>query len=66
MEEVFKKDKDKSIGINFDRYDAIPVELSGNNSQLIEPLASFKETRGVHPLLMDNIMKVEYERPTPG
>lgn len=66
MEEIFKKDKDKSTGINFGRYDEIPVELSGNNHESIDPLTSFREARGVHPLLMENIIRVEYERPTPG
>lgn len=66
MEEVFKKDKDKSTGINFDKYDATPVELTGKNDKGILPLTSFRETRGVHPLLMENIIRVEYEKPTPG
>lgn len=66
IEKVFKKDKDKSTGINFGTYDAIPVEMSGKDHQLIQPLTSFRETRGVHPLLMENIIRVEYERPTPG
>lgn len=65
MEEIFKKDKDKATGINFDCYDAIPVDLSGRGSEAIEPIASFRETRGIHPLLAENILRVQYEKPTP-
>lgn len=54
------------MGINFDKYFSIPVELSGREQQLIKPLVSFRETSGVHPLLMANIIRVEYEKPTPG
>ena len=64
-EDIFKRDKDKMVGINFHSYDSIPVECTGRNSDTIEPLKSFRETAGIHRLLAENIERVQYEKPTP-
>lgn len=61
---VFKSSQEKVTGINFSRYDDIPVELTGRVSETMVPLTSFRDST-VHPLLAANIVRVDYERPTP-
>lgn len=64
--EVFKSTKEKTTGINFDSYDAIDVEVSGNDTGNLEPLLSFRTaTEVMPPELAANIIRVRYDRPTP-
>ncbi|XP_004520983.1 ATP-dependent RNA helicase vasa isoform X3 [Ceratitis capitata] len=51
-----------SSGINFSKYDNIPVRVSGDNAPA--PLQSF-ENAGLRDLLMDNVRKSGYIVPTP-
>jgi len=51
-----------SSGINFDKFDKIPVKCSGDNAPA--PAASF-ESMGLRQLLRDNIEKSGYKKPTP-
>ncbi|XP_014485740.1 PREDICTED: ATP-dependent RNA helicase vasa, isoform A [Dinoponera quadriceps] len=53
---------DVSMGINFDKYDDIEVKVSGENAPL--PIHSF-ESSGLRTLLVENIKKSGYQRPTP-
>eukprot|EP01056_Protomagalhaensia_sp_Gyna25_P003159 Protomagalhaensia_sp_Gyna_25__3158@NODE_288_length_4041_cov_58_999250_g222_i0_p1_GENE_NODE_288_length_4041_cov_58_999250_g222_i0NODE_288_length_4041_cov_58_999250_g222_i0_p1_ORF_typecomplete_len715_score106_75DEAD/PF00270_29/5_3e54DEAD/PF00270_29/4Helicase_C/PF00271_31/1_8e03Helicase_C/PF00271_31/5_8e33ResIII/PF04851_15/7_3e11ERCC3_RAD25_C/PF16203_5/4_2e10CMS1/PF14617_6/0_00019UTP25/PF06862_12/0_0011T4SSDNA_transf/PF02534_14/0_14Helicase_C_4/PF13871_6/0_3_NODE_288_length_4041_cov_58_999250_g222_ len=63
--EVFKGSKDKKTGINFDSYDTIEVEVSGNRTSGIEPLTSFRTAADMPEALAVNIARVRYDRPTP-
>jgi len=51
-----------SSGINFDKFDKIPVKCSGDNAP--PPAASF-ESMGLRQLLRDNVAKSGYKKPTP-
>lgn len=51
-----------NTGINFDRYDDIPVEMSGR--ECVKAIDSFKES-GLHPRLLKNIELSKYSTPTP-
>ena len=51
-----------NTGINFDKYNDIPVEMSGNNC--VEPVISFEES-GLHVRLLKNIKLAKYLTPTP-
>ncbi|KAF9586038.1 DEAD-box ATP-dependent RNA helicase [Lunasporangiospora selenospora] len=51
-----------STGINFEKYDDIPVEASGNNAP--EPILSFTSPP-LDPLLLENIELAKYTQPTP-
>lgn len=50
-------------GINFGSYENIPVEMTGRLSSTIHPVEDFET--GIHDLLMVNIKRVKYTRPTP-
>ncbi|KAK1442352.1 ATP-dependent RNA helicase DBP3 [Babesia gibsoni] len=50
-------------GINFGSYENIPVEMTGRMSASIHPVDDFET--GIHDLLMINIRRVKYTRPTP-
>lgn len=63
--EVFQSTKDKTTGINFDSYDNIEVEVSGNNTESIEPLTSFRTASDMPEALSVNILRVRYDKPTP-
>ncbi|SCU82855.1 LADA_0C08328g1_1 [Lachancea dasiensis] len=52
----------QSSGINFDHYDDIPVEASGN--EVPEPISEFTSPP-LDSLLLDNIMKARFTKPTP-
>jgi probable ATP-dependent RNA helicase DDX4 len=54
----------KSItkGINFDRYDSIPVEATGRN--VPSHIRSFDEAN-LHSIVKQNVVKSRYEKPTP-
>jgi len=49
-------------GINFDKFDNIPVKCGGENAP--KPISSF-ESMGLRQILMDNIKKSGYTKPTP-
>ncbi|KAF5304883.1 hypothetical protein FQR65_LT00767 [Abscondita terminalis] len=49
-------------GINFIKYDDIEVRISGENTP--PPISSF-ESSGLRPLLLENIQKSGYSKPTP-
>lgn len=51
-----------NTGINFDKYNDIPVEMSGTNC--VKPIESF-ETSGLHVRLLKNIKLAKYTSPTP-
>ncbi|KAF9329092.1 DEAD-box ATP-dependent RNA helicase [Podila minutissima] len=52
----------QSTGINFEKYDDIPVEASGNN--VPEPVLTFTSPP-LDPLLLENIELSKYTQPTP-
>ena len=53
-------------GINFDTYEAIPVDVSGPGADEIPPLTSFSElTSSICEFLAQNIRRMKYEVPTP-
>ncbi|KAF9282962.1 DEAD-box ATP-dependent RNA helicase [Mortierella alpina] len=57
------EDKERqSTGINFEKYDDIPVEASGNN--VPEPVLTFTSPP-LDPLLLENIELSKYTQPTP-
>ncbi|CAG97833.1 DEAD/DEAH box helicase [Kluyveromyces lactis] len=63
--ELFGVAEDKSFqssGINFDNYDDIPVEASGND--VPEPISEF-HSPPLDPLLLDNIKLARFTKPTP-
>ncbi|KAH7647571.1 DEAD box polypeptide [Cryptosporidium bovis] len=64
-EKIFSKTKEHRTGINFDAYDNIPVEMTGSDTNKIRPMQNFMELDGIHEILLDNIKRVKYERPTP-
>jgi len=49
-------------GINFDKYEKIPVEVTGTNCP--EKIASFDEA-GLYEAFLQNVKKSNYDRPTP-
>uniref|UniRef100_A0A023GFV1 RNA helicase n=1 Tax=Amblyomma triste TaxID=251400 RepID=A0A023GFV1_AMBTT len=51
-----------STGINFSKYDTIPVEVS--DSQFKVPFTSFEEM-GLCDLLLQNLRRAKYAKPTP-
>lgn len=53
-----------TAGIDFDSYDAIPVQTSGNNIEGIVPIKRFSEAK-LTDSLFDNLRRCGYERPTP-
>ncbi|CAE7447420.1 PL10A [Symbiodinium natans] len=63
--EVFGPPKTRSTsGIDFDKYDAIPVQVSGENSTDVKPIVRFSEAKLVDSLF-DNLRRCGYDRPTP-
>ncbi|VDK70593.1 unnamed protein product [Onchocerca ochengi] len=51
-----------NYGINFDKYEEIPVEATGNDVPL--PCAMFDELQ-LHPWIQENIKRSGYMKPTP-
>lgn len=49
-------------GINFDKYDNIEVEVTGNNRP--KPVESFDDM-GLLPTFLQNVRKAGYTKPTP-
>ncbi|PAV67969.1 hypothetical protein WR25_23344 [Diploscapter pachys] len=52
----------QNSGINFDKYEEIPVEATGDN--VPPPIANFAELK-LHPWIEENIKRANYGRPTP-
>jgi len=61
-QELFGADRHMTAGLDFDKYDDIPVEASGHG--IPEPINSFDEANFCKAL-MDNIRRANYSRPTP-
>ena len=51
-----------STGINFEKYDEIPVEVSGRDCP--PPIANFKESE-LDPVMIENVEMANYTVPTP-
>jgi len=51
-----------TVGINFEKYEAIPVEVTGENAP--QKIGKFEEAN-LRPLLLENIKKSSYKVPTP-
>ena len=49
-------------GINFDKYDSIPVSVTGDNKP--SAIKSFTAA-GLRPILVENVTKSGYKKPTP-
>jgi len=60
-EELFENNNGNE-GINFEKYEEIPVETSGRDCP--EGVDSFEECK-LHSILYKNILKAQYKRPTP-
>jgi len=60
--ELFGKAKEQPTGIEFDRYDKIPVEVSGSD---VPPAINTFEKSGLHERLVKNITLSGYNKPTP-
>ncbi|ETO22562.1 hypothetical protein RFI_14635 [Reticulomyxa filosa] len=60
--QLFDNANEMTQGINFDVYDKIPVELSGNNPP--EGLVSFDDSK-LHEQLLYNVARCKYSKPTP-
>jgi ATP-dependent RNA helicase DDX3X len=55
-----------TAGINFDQYDAIPVERSDAGALVAQPLDGFARLSAcLPPFLAANIQRMGYQRPTP-
>ncbi|ESN91783.1 hypothetical protein HELRODRAFT_108526 [Helobdella robusta] len=50
-------------GINFDKYEDIPVDCTGQNPPQ-NPISSFEDC-AIHATLKSNVVKAKYDRPTP-
>jgi probable ATP-dependent RNA helicase DDX4 len=53
-----------TVGINFQKQNAIPVSVTGKDSENIKPIESFQEAK-LTELLLENVRKSKYEVPTP-
>ncbi|CAG0893106.1 unnamed protein product [Cyprideis torosa] len=51
-----------SSGINFDKYERIPVSLTGNEPT--KHINQFEEA-GLRPILLENVVRAGYKKPTP-
>jgi len=60
--ELFEKNDHQSAGINFDKYDDIPVEVSGDNAP--PPIETFTASI-IGERLMENTKLCGYDKPTP-
>ncbi|KAH0485583.1 MAG: hypothetical protein KVP17_000811 [Porospora cf. gigantea B] len=54
------------VGLNFDSYDDIPVSMTGDDAESIEPVSSFfGSVSSLPPQLLENIGRMKYSKPTP-
>jgi probable ATP-dependent RNA helicase DDX4 len=53
-----------SAGINFDKFDAIDVSLTGNNAEKLKPIKTFAEAE-LKDILTENVTRSGYTKPTP-
>lgn len=60
-EEMFKSIE---RGINFDKYDEIPVEVTGKGKEAIVPIQGFDQAQ-LREKLIENVAKAKYTKPTP-
>jgi ATP-dependent RNA helicase DDX3X len=61
--EIFgEKSDDGNVGINFDKYDDIPVDISGEECP--DPISNFEDS-GIPESLLKNIVRAKYKKPTP-
>ena len=51
-------------GINFDKYDEIPVEVTGRGKEAITPLRTFRDAN-LYETFQMNVDKANYTKPTP-
>lgn len=66
--ELFGTDNGSAPGIDFDKYDDIPVEMTGKGVEEVWPINLFDELWDHFELpdfLWENIAKCKYSRPTP-
>ncbi|CAL8080367.1 unnamed protein product [Orchesella dallaii] len=57
-----RKQTFEGSGINFSKYEAIAFNITGDN--VVKSVNSFEEL-GLRPLVLDNLKKCGYDRPTP-
>jgi ATP-dependent RNA helicase DDX3X len=67
---LFSERQGSYAGIDFSRYDDVPVETSGSKCDLIPVISTFKELYSefdelIPTALKDNLVKIQYEKPTP-
>ncbi|KAI8621887.1 P-loop containing nucleoside triphosphate hydrolase protein [Chytriomyces sp. MP71] len=62
MEKKLFGGKQVMSGLNFDKYNDLPIQVSGNN--VPAPMPSFSQSN-LHPLLKSNITIANYANPTP-
>jgi ATP-dependent RNA helicase DDX3X len=63
--QVFGEVKLRSTaGIDFDKYDAIPVQVSGSRTEELKSINRFSEAK-LSESLFDNLRRCGYDRPTP-
>lgn len=63
--EVFGPPKTRSTaGIDFDKYEAIPVQVTGEGASDVKPISRFSEGR-LSDSLFENLRRCGYDRPTP-
>eukprot|EP00929_Paragymnodinium_shiwhaense_P018747 TRINITY_DN12_c0_g2_i1.p1 TRINITY_DN12_c0_g2~~TRINITY_DN12_c0_g2_i1.p1 ORF type:complete len:606 (+),score=177.02 TRINITY_DN12_c0_g2_i1:96-1913(+) len=67
--ELFVQKHHGVVGIDFDKYDEITVEVSGGEAKDLEPISSFEELwtqfPALHNYLWENIERCKYTKPTP-
>jgi len=51
-----------SSGINFSRFENIDINVTGSDAQ---PKVSSFQSANLHPILLKNVMRSEYQKPTP-
>lgn len=62
--EIFGEVKERTAGIDFDQYDKIPVEVTGDGNEDFKPISAFKDFKLAEALSW-NINRCGYDRPTP-
>ena len=60
-EEIFRSIE---RGINFDKYDEIPVEVTGRGKETITPLQTFRDAN-LYETFQTNVDRANYTKPTP-